>query len=155
MVVENESAPSIDILLVEDNKADENITLRAFDKVQFNNVFHVVRDGEEALDFIYGLKKYQDHQNSTRPDLILLDINLPKIDGFAVLKKIKADSRYRDIPVIMLTSSGSEGDISDSFDYGACSYIQKPVSFQKCIEMANGFGLYWQVINRFPPKQRK
>lgn len=155
LTLENESVRPIDVLLVEDNEADVKITLRAFEKGQLNNSLHVVRDGEEALDFLYGLNTYQDHQDYPRPDLILLDINLPKIDGFNFLKKIKEDPDYQDIPVVMLTSSRNEGDMINSFKHGACSYIQKPVSFQQFVEIANGFSFYWQIINRFPPKQQK
>jgi CheY-like chemotaxis protein len=154
MSLENDSVRPIDILLVEDNEADVKITLRAFEKGRLHNGINVARDGEEALDFIYGLKTYQDRQRYPRPDLILLDINLPKIDGFNVLKKIKEDPDYKDIPVIMLTSSRNEGDMVNSFKYGACSYIQKPVSFQQFVEIASGFKFYWQIINRFPIKQR-
>lgn len=154
MSLENDSARPIDILLVEDNEADIKITLRAFEKGHLQNFLHVVRDGEEALDFIYGLNTYWDHQQYPRPDLILLDINLPKLDGFNVLKKIKEDTDYKDIPVIMLTSSRNEGDMVNSFKSGACSYIPKPVSFQRFAEMASGLKVYWQTINRFPAKQR-
>jgi two-component system response regulator len=154
MSLEKESARPIDILLVEDNEADVKITLRAFEKGHLNNSLNVARDGEEALKFIYGLPPYEDHQQYPRPDLILLDINLPKIDGFSILKEVKENPEYQDIPIIMLTSSRNEGDIIDSFKYGACSYIQKPVSFQEFVEIANGFNFYWQIINRFPSKKR-
>lgn len=142
----------IDILLVEDNEADIKITLRAFEEGRLKNKLHVVHDGEEALDFIYGQNGYERDEKTLRPDLILLDINLPKIDGFSVLKKIKEDPEYQDIPVIMLTSSRNDEDVIHSFKYGACSYIPKPVSFKEFVEIANGFNFYWQIINQFPPK---
>lgn len=154
MSLETVSARPIDILLVEDNEADVKITLRAFKKGQLQNSIHVVRDGEEAIDFIYGVNTFQDHQKYPRPELILLDINLPKIDGFNVLKKIKEDPDFKDIPVIMLTSSRNEVDMFISFKFGACSYIQKPVSFLQFVEIASGFKFYWQIINQFPLKQR-
>ncbi len=155
MALEKESARPIDILMVEDNEADVQITLRAFKKGHVDNSLHVVRDGEEALNFIYGINNEEENQPYPRPDLILLDINLPKIDGFSVLKKMKEHSEFQDIPVIMLTSSGSEEDIIKSFQYGACSFIQKPVSFQQFVEIASGFNFYWQTVNRFPPKKSK
>lgn len=140
----------LDILLVEDNEADIKITLRAFNKVDFKTNIYVVRDGEEALDFIYHRGKYQDAHKFPRPDLILLDIKLPKLDGFQVLENIKGNPDYKFIPVVMLTSSRDEEDVVKSYKYGAASFIPKPIDYQEFVKVVDGFNLYWQVINKLP-----
>lgn len=140
----------IDILLVEDNEADIKITLRAFDRGRLRNNIHVVRDGQEALDYVYHEGQYQDRGQYPVPDLILLDINMPKANGFEVLQKIKNDPKLRYIPVAMLTSSKNDEDIVRSYGYGACSYIQKPVDFTEFIKLVDGFNFYWHIINKLP-----
>jgi len=140
----------IDILLVEDNEADVKITLRAFAKVRLKNNIYVVHDGEEALDFIYHEGKYQDKNKFPKPNLILLDIKLPKLDGFQVLEKLKNDLQYNFIPVIMLTSSKDEEDVARSYRSGAASFIPKPVSYEDFVKVVDGFSVYWYTINKLP-----
>ena len=146
----------IDILLVEDDEADIEITLRAFEKGKLRNNISVVRDGQEALDFIYHEGAYRDGKLYPRPDLILLDIRMPKMDGFEVLKKLKSDPQYSYIPVAMLTSSKNEEDILQSYRNGAVSYIPKPVSYGDFQKVVDGFNFYWHIINKLPDgsKQR-
>ena len=131
----------IDILLVEDNEADVKITLRAFQKARIKNNVQVVNDGQAALDF---MKKFP------RPDLILLDINMPKLSGFEVLKKLKADPKVSFIPVVMLTSSKSEEDVLKSYQNGAVSFIPKPVASEAFAKVVDGFNFYWHIINKLP-----
>ncbi len=145
-----ENKEPIDILLVEDNDQDIKITLRAFSKAKIKNNIHVVVDGQEALDYIYNNEKYKNVKDATTPDLILLDIGLPKISGFDVLKKLKEDSNLKHIPVVMLTSSKNEEDIVKSYDYGASSYIPKPVSYEEFEKVVDGFNFYWNIINKLP-----
>lgn len=138
------------ILLVEDNPDDEILTLRALNKHHLANHIDVVRDGAEALDYIFCRGKYADKDPDARPQLILLDIKLPKIDGLEVLKIIREDKRSRHIPVVMLTTSSGENDIVSSYDYGANSYIKKPVDFKEFVEAVSQAGMYWLAINCTP-----
>lgn len=140
----------INILLVEDNEADVKIALRAFKKSELKNNMYVARDGQEALDFIYHGGRYQDKKKFPTPDLILLDIKMPKVDGFQVLEKIKSDLQYSFIPVIMLTSSKDEEDIAKSYRGGAASFITKPVDYEEFVKIVDGFNFYWHVINKLP-----
>jgi two-component system response regulator len=140
----------INILLVEDSEADVKITLRAFRNARIKNNVYVASDGQEALDFIRHQGKYKDRGKFPRPDLILLDIKLPKLDGFQVLDNIKNDLRYNFIPVIMLTSSKDEQDIAKSYRKGASSFIQKPVSYDEFVKIVDGLNLYWQFISKLP-----
>lgn len=144
----------IDVLLVEDSEADIKIVLRAFEKGKMKNNIYVVNDGQEALDFIYHRGKYQNKKEFPRPDLILLDIKLPKLDGFQVLEKLKGDTQYNFIPVVMLTSSKQEEDIVRSYRNGAASYMPKPVTFKGFIDTINGFNFYWHIINKLPDGKR-
>jgi CheY-like chemotaxis protein len=143
---------AIDILLVEDNEADIKLTLIAFESGKSKNNIQVVRDGEEAINYIFRNEKFQGDEKYPVPDIILMDINLPKFNGFAVLKKIKEHPHYHSIPVIMLTSSSNEIDIIHSYNFGATSYIQKPVDFEEFYEIVDGFNLYWHKINKLPKK---
>ena len=140
----------IDILLVEDNEADIKITLRAFDKAKIKNRFIVVRDGEEALDYIYHRNQYMDKKQFPYPDLILLDIQMPKLNGFGVLEQLKEEEHRKIIPVIMLTSSKNEEEIAKSYRYGAVGFIQKPVSYEAFVKVVDGFNFYWHIINKLP-----
>ncbi len=142
----------IDILLVEDNSADIKITLRAFEKAKIKNNIYVVRDGEEAIDFIFHKNIYEDSKKYPCPDLILLDINMPKLNGFEVLKILKKDEKYDYIPIVILTSSKNEEDVFSSFKFGAVSYIQKPVTYENFQEVIDRFNFYWHIINKLPKK---
>lgn len=133
------------ILLVEDNPMDLDLTLRAFSKKKFTNQVHVARDGEEALAFIPRWEA-----GETLPAVILLDINLPKVNGLEVLRQLKANERFRRIPVVILTSSREDKDLNTAYDLGVNSYIEKPVSFNKFMEVAEQIELYWCVLNERP-----
>ena len=134
------------ILLVEDNADDVELTRRAFEKSNVMNELVVVRDGVEALDYLFAAV--------TPPDLVLLDIKLPRIDGLEVLKRPRADPRTRRQPVVILTSSNEEQDIVTSYDLGVNSYVRKPVDFAQFAEAARQLGLYWLVLNEPPPGGR-
>lgn len=138
------------ILLVEDNPDDEALTLRALKQHNFANVVDVVRDGSEALDYIFCKGDYQQRDPQKKPQLILLDIKLPKVDGLEVLKNIREDRYCRHIPVVMLTTSNEERDIVTSYDNGANSFIQKPVNFSEFVEAVSQLGVYWLAVNETP-----
>jgi len=141
----------VDILMVEDNPDDEQLTLRAFAKHHLTNKIQVVRDGQEALDYIFCKGRYADRKISDHPNVILLDIKLPLVDGIEVLRRIKADERTKTIPVVMLTSSHEERDLVETYRLGVNSYIVKPVDFDQFTESARALGMYWLLLNR-PPK---
>jgi CheY-like chemotaxis protein len=140
----------MNVLLIEDDEADVKIAIRAFNKADPNINIFVANDGEEALDYIYHRGNYQEKERFPRPDIILLDIKMPKVDGFGVLANIKNNPNCSFIPVVMLTSSKNEQDITRSYKEGACSYIQKPVNYEDFVKIIDGFIFYWQAINRFP-----
>jgi two-component system response regulator len=142
---------SVDILMVEDNPDDEQLTLRALNKHHLANKIHVVRDGQEALDYVFCKGKYADRNIADHPNVILLDIKLPLIDGIEVLRRIKADDRTKTIPVVMLTSSHEERDLVETYRLGVNSYIVKPVNFEQFTESARAMGMYWMLLNR-PPR---
>jgi two-component system, response regulator len=141
----------VDILMVEDNPDDEQLTLRALGKHHLANKIHVVRDGQEALDYVFCKGKYSGRRITDHPHVILLDIKLPLIDGIEVLRRIKADDRTKTIPVVMLTSSHEERDLVETYRLGVNSYIVKPVDFEQFTESARTLGMYWMLLNR-PPK---
>ncbi|MBP7736134.1 MAG: response regulator [Spirochaetes bacterium] len=134
------------ILLVEDNPDDVELTKRAFKKSNVANELMVARDGEEALEMLHGSDRIV-------PAVVLLDLNLPKIDGLEVLRRIRADERTRLLPVVILTSSREESDLIKGYSNGANSYIRKPVDFDKFIEAIQSLGLYWLVLNELPTAQ--
>jgi len=140
----------IEILLVEDNPDDVEMTLHALRKEKLANNIHVARDGEEALEFLFCNGAHADRSFELPPKLILLDLKLPKVDGMEVLKRLKADARTRTIPVVILTSSKEERDLVRGYNLGANSYIQKPVDFDQFREIVKTVGLYWLVINQPP-----
>ncbi|EWS63653.1 Response regulator rcp1 [Hydrogenophaga sp. T4] len=141
----NTKAAMPPILLVEDNPMDLDLTLRAFSKKKFANQIQVARDGEEALAF---LPRWE--AGEALPAVILLDINLPKVNGLEVLRQLKAHERYRRIPVVVLTSSREDRDLKTAYDLGVNSYIEKPVNFSKFMDVVEHIELYWCVINERP-----
>lgn len=141
------------ILLVEDNPDDEALTLRAFKKNNIGNEVVVVRDGVEALDYFFGTGAFEGRDTSVQPELTLLDLKLPRINGLEVLRRIRASPITRAIPVVILTSSKEEQDLVDSYDIGVNSYIRKPVDFVQFIEAIRQLGLYWLVLNETPPRR--
>jgi two-component system, response regulator len=142
------------ILLVEDNPSDVGLARRALEKKRIMNPLVVAQDGQEALDYLFGTGQYVDRDLTDLPSVILLDINLPKLDGLSVLRRIRDDERTKFVPVIMLTTSKEEQDLVTSYDLGANSYIRKPVDFLQFAEAVGQLGLYWLVLNQSPPKPR-
>ena len=138
----------VDILLVEDNAADVELTLHALRKDHMANQIHVARDGEEALAFLFDPQK----ANCVHLKLVLLDLKLPKVDGLEVLRVVKNDPRTRRIPVVVMTSSREECDLVRSYDLGVNSYLQKPVDFDQFREVVKRMGFYWLLINQPPPQ---
>src|SRR2546426_6099531 len=140
----------VEILLVEDNPNDEELTLRSLKKNNVSNQIHVVRDGAEALDFLFGKGAYSGRSLRDGPKVILLDLKLPKVDGLEVLRHIKHDAQARKIPVVILTSSKEERDIVESYQLGVNSYIVKPVDFAQFTDAVRQLGLYWMLLNQPP-----
>ncbi len=138
------------ILLIEDNPDDEALTLRALRKNNIRNEVVVAHDGLEALDFLLGDGIYKGRDLSVMPQVILLDINLPRINGLEVLKRMRADPRTRLLPVVILTSSNEERDRFGAYDLGANSYVRKPVDFGEFVEAVRHLGLYWLILNQPP-----
>jgi CheY-like chemotaxis protein len=143
--------PGGEILLVEDNPDDVDLTLRAFQRSRVRNEVIVARDGLEALDYLFSTGAYANRMGEL-PEVILLDLNLPKLHGLEVLKRLRADERTRLLPVVVLTSSTEEQDIVRSYHLGANSYVRKPVDFAQFVEAARQLGLYWLVLNKRPPR---
>jgi two-component system response regulator len=139
------------ILLVEDNPDDEALTLRAFQKNNIRNKVIVARDGAEALDYLFGIGAHAGRDPGLLPQVVLLDLKLPKIDGLEVLRRLRADARTALIPVVILTSSNEEQDIVKGYSLGANSHVRKPVDFINFIEAVRQLGLYWLVLNEGPP----
>ncbi len=143
------------ILLVEDNPDDVELTLRAFEKYNIRNDITVVRDGAEALDYLFATGAYSDRDTTTMPAVVILDLKLPKVDGLEVLQRMRADERTKLVPVVILTSSKEERDMVNGYKLGANSYVRKPVDFTQFVEAARQLGLYWLVINEPPPQIRR
>ena len=141
----------IDILLIEDNPDEAALTIRSLKKNHLtNNLIHI-DDGEKALDFIFSRGEFSSNQTSLHPKLILLDLNLPKVNGLEILRIIKSDESTKRIPVVVLTSSREERDIIDSYELGVNSYIVKPVDFESFSKAISELGLYWLLLNEIPP----
>lgn len=139
------------ILLVEDNPDDEELTLMAFRQCSILNPVQVARDGVEALDFLFGTGAHAGRDLAAMPALILLDLKLPKLDGFEVLRQIRGDARTKLLPVVILTSSKEDQDLVESYFLGCNSYIRKPVDFAQFIEATRQLGMYWLLLNEPPP----
>jgi two-component system response regulator len=137
----------VDILLVEDNPQDAELTIRALKKHNITNQFIVLEDGAEALDFIFCRGKYAQREIVNHPKVVLLDLKLPKVNGLEVLRAIKVDERTRAIPVVMVTSSRQDPDIKTAYEYGANSYVVKPLDFNVFAEAMSQLGLYWLLVN--------
>lgn len=147
----SQSLQPVKILLVEDNLQDIEIARRAFAKGRVKNELIVVRDGQEALDYLYRQGKYNDPASAPRPGMILLDLNLPKVGGMEVLQQIKKDEELKSIPVIVLTASPREEDVVRTYNLGVNTYIQKPVEFDSFMRVVNAVQEYWIVIASLPP----
>jgi two-component system response regulator len=138
-------------LLVEDNQDDVDLTLRAFQKNNIHNQVVVARDGQEALDYLFAAGANGQHTPAAMPELVLLDLQLPKLDGIEVLRQLRANERTRRLPVVMLTSSNEERDIVASYDLGANSFLRKPVNFPDLVKAVEVLGQYWLRMNEPPP----
>jgi two-component system response regulator len=142
------------ILLVEDNQDDEVLTLRALKKNNIANNVEIARDGAEALEFLFGTGAHAGRDTAQQPQVILLDLNLPKIDGHEVLARVRADSRTRHLPVVVLTSSKEDEDLIKSYTNGANAYVRKPVEFGQFTEAIKTLGLFWLILNERMPAPR-
>jgi two-component system response regulator len=141
---------TVDILLVEDSQDDIDLALHALRHGKLANSIFVVRDGEEALDFLFCRGAYAERSSDHPPKLVLLDLKMPKIDGLQVLKQLKGDPRTKAIPVVIMTSSKEERDLIEGYNSGVNSFIQKPVDFEQFRETVKTLGLYWLVVNQAP-----
>lgn len=140
------------ILLVEDNPDDAELTIRAFAKAKIANQIVHVTDGQEALDYLFATGTHAGRDPAAAPTMVLLDLNLPRLNGLDVLKAMRADARTRWVPVVMLTSSNEERDLIASYDLGANSFVRKPVDFAQFLEAAHQLGMYWLVLNQQPTR---
>ena len=140
----------IEILLVEDNPSDAELTIRALKKNNLANDIKWVKDGAEALDFLFGKGKYLTRSTENQPKVILLDLKMPKVGGLEVLTEIRKDDDLKSIPVVILTSSNQEKDVVESYELGVNSYIVKPVEFEKFSQAIKEVGFYWLVVNEAP-----
>ncbi len=142
------------ILLVEDNPDDEALTLRALKKNNISNQVIVARDGAEALEYLFGTGQYSGRAGNLTPQVVLLDLKLPKVEGLEVLRRMRANESTKLLPVVILTSSNEEQDRINGYDSGANSYVRKPVDFNQFIEAVRQLGLYWLILNEQPPARR-
>jgi two-component system response regulator len=148
--IEDQTLTRKKILLVEDNPDDETLTLRALRKSKIMNEVIVARDGEEAMEHLFGAGMFGSHENEALPAVVLLDLKLPKIGGIDVLRRIRSEPRTRRLPVVVLTSSKEDRDLIAVYDLGANSYIHKPVDFEKFSEAIGHLGMYWVLFNELP-----
>ena len=142
---------SVEILLVDDSESDVFMVKRAFEQANVASTLRVVYDGEEALDYVFKRGRHAAPHAPRTPGLILLDVAMPRMDGFEVLTRLKQHPRYRRIPVIMLTASERDEDVIRSYDQGACSYVTKPASFAELVKAMSQLQLYWTLVSRVPP----
>jgi len=140
------------LLLVEDNPTDEKLTVRAFKKCGVENEIIVVRDGAEALDYLFGTGQHAGRNAEVLPAVVLLDLSLPRIDGHEVLRRLRADERTKLLPVVILTASKEEEDVIRSYALGANAYVRKPVDFGEFASAAQTLGLFWLLMNQAPPR---
>lgn len=152
LIMDKKSTNLVVVLLVEDNPADQQLTIRAFKKGRVNINLQIANDGVEAMEYLRGKGKYADRQTYPIPDLVLLDINMPRMDGKQVLKEIKTDNYLKIIPVIMLTTSDQEKDIIDSYNLGVNAYISKPVRISEFMDVVHKLEEFWFTLNKVPPK---
>lgn len=138
----------VEILLIEDNSRDAELTIRALKEKNLANNLLTLRDGQEALDFLFGEGQFSNRDLTNNPKVILLDLKLPKVDGREILRRIKLDERLKTIPVVVMTSSNEEQDLLESWNMGANSYIVKPVDFSKFVESVSSLGMYWLLLNK-------
>jgi len=144
----------IELLLVEDDSRDVELTLLAFQDMKLANNIHVARDGAEALEFVFATDRYAGRDVDRGPRVVLLDLKLPKVDGLEVLRRIRSDPRTRTLPVVVLTSSNQERDVTEAYALGVNSYIVKPVDFDRFAQAIRELGLYWMVLNEPPIEPR-
>jgi two-component system, response regulator len=150
----NSGAP-LNILFIEDDPAHAEITMRNFKKNRIaNNVTHL-SDGQQALDYLFHENEYSDRESAPKPDLILMDLRLPKVDGLEVLQRIKSTDCLRKIPIVILTTSAAEKDISKAYDFNVNSYLVKPLDFKMFADLVETFGFYWVMWNKYPPCDEK
>ncbi|MEK6783377.1 MAG: response regulator [Bacteroidota bacterium] len=140
----------VDVLLVEDRSEDAELALLALKKHNFVNVVNWVKDGEEALEYVFAEGRYKDRNIESRPKLILLDLKMPKVDGIEVLRRIRADDRVKHIPVVVLTTSKEEQDITNAYNLHVNAYMLKPVEFHNFIEAVKTMGMFWVLLNQRP-----
>ena len=145
-----EQQPDVEILLVEDNPNDAELTIRALKKKNLANTIIHLKDGAEALEYIFCTGKYADRDINNKPKAILLDLKMPKVNGLEVLERVKADARTRSIPIIVLTSSNEDPDVKKCYDMGVNSYIVKPVGFDNFTKAVAELGFYWLLLNQAP-----
>jgi len=146
----DDAVKEVEILLVEDNPTDAELAIRALKKNNLANKLVWVKDGAEALEFLFATGAYSERQVVNGPKVILLDLRLPKVDGMEVLRRIKGDERTRTIPVVVLTSSKEDRDVAESYQLGVNSYISKPVEFDEFVKTVSELGLYWLLVNHPP-----
>lgn len=148
------SVSEVEILLVEDSPEDRELTIRALKKHNLLNRLHAVQDGEEALEFLFATGRYSERAGARNPRIVCLDLKLPRVDGLEVLKRIRADQRTRQIPVVVLTSSREERDIVETYRLGVNSYVVKPVEFEDFAKAVSELGMYWLLLNQLPVEVR-
>ena len=146
----NSTFEQLEILLVEDNPEDAEMTMRALRKRNLANLLHWVKDGEEALDYLFCRGQYAGRDPARPPKLVLLDIKMPKVDGIEVLRQVKGSAALKSVPVVVMTSSNEERDVVESYRLGVNSYIVKPVAFEAFLDTVSKIGLYWVLTNRVP-----